>query len=97
MNEVEWIPVHGLATDLTWAKERSTVALANYVLHTPAEAAQVARLGAHQIVSCPDSSSSEEDEAWHPKPQTTDTEPKWEESEDGARQTDPEEQAEPDR
>ena len=35
---------------------------------------------------------------WHPEPQTTDTEPEWEEeSEDRARQTDPEEEAEPDR
>ena len=98
MNEAEWIPVCGLANDLTWAEERSTVALANYVLHALAEAAQIARLGACRIVSCLDSSSSEEDEARHPEPQTTDTEPEWEkESEDGARQTDPEEKAEPDR
>ena len=46
MNEADWIPVHRLANDLTWAKERSTVALANYVPCTPAEAAQMARLGA---------------------------------------------------
>ena len=47
MNEVEWIPVHGLANDLTWAEERSTVALVNYVPCAPAEVAQIARLGAH--------------------------------------------------
>ena len=35
---------------------------------------------------------------WHPELQTTDTEPEWEEeSEDRARQTDPEEEAEPNR
>ena len=97
MNEMEWIPVCGLTNDLTWAKERSTMALANYVLHAPAEASQIARLGAQQIVSCPDSSLSEEDEVQHPELQTTDTEPEWEEeNEDGARQTDPEEEVEPD-
>ena len=31
LNEAEWIPVRGLASDLSWGKERSTVALANYV------------------------------------------------------------------
>ena len=80
MNEVEWVPVHGLANDLTWAEERSAVALANYVLHIPAEAAWISRLRAHQIVSCPDNSStSEEEEMQHPDPQTTDTEPEHEE------------------
>ena len=99
MNEVEWVPVHSLANDLTWAKERSDVALANYVLCIPAEAARITRLGAHQIVSCPDdSSTSEEEEAWHPKLQTMNTEREWEEeSEDVARQTDPEAEVEPNR
>ena len=99
MNKAEWVPVHGLANDLTWAEERSTVALVNYVPCVPAKVAQIARLGAHQIVSCPDDSSmSEEEEAQHPEPQTMDTEPEWEEeSEDGARQTDPEEEVEPNR
>ena len=99
MNKAEWVPVCGLAIDLTWAKERSAVALVNYVPHIPAEAARITRLGVCQIVSWPnDSSTSEEEEAWHPKPQTMDTEPKREEgSEDGARQADPEEEAEPNR
>ena len=71
MNEAEWIPVLGLTNDLTWAEERSAVALANYVPHIPVEVARIARLGAHQIVSCPeDSSTSEEEEVQHPKPQT---------------------------
>ena len=47
MNKVEWIPLHGLTNDLTWAKERSTVALANCVPCTPAEVAWIAKLGAH--------------------------------------------------
>ena len=44
MNEAEWIPVCGLANDLTWAEERPTVALVNYVLHAQAEAAWIAKL-----------------------------------------------------
>ena len=99
MNEAEWIPVCSLTNDLTWAEERSAVALANYVPHIPAEVAWIARLGAHQIVSCTDDSSTlEEEEVQHPKLQTTDTEPEQgEESEDGARQTDHEEEVEPNR
>ena len=99
MNKAEWVPVCCLANDLTWAEEGSTVALVNYVPCVPAEVARIARLGACQIVSCPnDSSTSEEEEVWHPELQTTDTEPKWEEEgEDGARQTDPEEEPEPNR
>ena len=42
--EAEWVPVHGLANDLSWDEERSAVALANYVLHAPVEAVQIARL-----------------------------------------------------
>ena len=62
LNEVEWLPVHGLANDISWAEERSAMALANYVLHTSAEAAQIARLRAGRVVSCPgnDSSTTEE-------------------------------------
>ena len=98
-NEAEWVPVHGLANDLTWAEERSTVVLENYVPCIPEEAAQIARLGAHRILSWPDdSSTSGEEEAQHPELWTMDTEPEWgEESEEGARQTDPEEEVEPNR
>ena len=103
MNEAEWVPVCGLANDLSWAKERSAVALVNYVLCIPAEAAQITRLRASRIVSCPgnDSSTSvEEEEAWHSDTQgtnpPTDTDPKLgDESEDGVgRQTDPEDAVE---
>ena len=100
MNKTEWVPVRGLANDLTWARERSAVTLANYVLHIQAEVAQIARLGTSQIVSCPseDSTSEEEEEVRHPDPPTTDTDPEQEEeSEDGAGLTDLEEEAEPNR
>ena len=97
MNEVEWVPVCSLANDISWAEERSAVALANYVPHIPAEAAQITRLGASRMVRCPSddsSTSAEEEEAQHPDVQTTDTDPKPEdESEDGAGQTDPEDAA----
>ena len=66
--------LHGLASDLSWAKERSAVALANYVPCIPAEAAWIARLRASRIVSCPGddfSTSVEEEEAWHSDTQST--------------------------
>ena len=98
-NEAEWVPAHGLTNDLTWAKERSAIALANYVPCIPDEAARIARLGACQLVSWPDDSSTSEEEenTWDSKPPTTDTEEWGEESEDGARQTDLEEGVEPNR
>ena len=68
LNEAEWVPAHGLGNDLSWAEERLAVALANYVPHAPVEAAQIARLGAGRIVSCPSDNSStsvEEEEVWH--------------------------------
>ena len=45
-DEVEWVPTRGLANDLTWAEERSTVALANYVPCVSQEVARIASLGA---------------------------------------------------
>ena len=97
MNEAEWVPVCGLANDLSWAKGRSAVALANYVPHVPAKAARIARLGASRIVSCPGKdSTSEEEEAWHPDLPTMDTDSE-REDESEARQTDPEEEVEPNR
>ena len=45
LNKAEWVPAHDLAKDLSWAEERSAVALANYVLCAQAEVAQIARLG----------------------------------------------------
>ena len=62
--EAEWVPEPGLANDLSWAEERSAVALASYVPHVPAEVAWIARLRASRIVSYPgdDSSTSAEEE-----------------------------------
>ena len=106
MNEAEWVPMCGLANDLSWVEERSAMALVNYVLRVPAEAARIARLRASRIVSCPgnDSSTSvEEEEVWHSVTQSTnppmDTDPEvGDDSEDGAGgQTDLEDAAERNR
>ena len=99
-DEVEWVPVRGLANDLTWAEERSAMALANYVPHVSQEAAWIARLGACQLVSLPaDSSTSEEEEEEEdrdPELPITNTEPEQgEENEEGTRQTDQEDEQEP--
>ena len=90
MNEAEWVPVCGLANDLSWAEEKSAVALANYVLHAIAEVARTTRLRAGRIVSCPSddsSTSTEEEEVRHSDTQSTnpptDTDPEaGDESED---------------
>ena len=58
LNEAEWVSAHGLANDLSWAEERSAVTLANYVLHTSAEVAWIARLGTGRVVNCPSDDSS---------------------------------------
>ena len=106
LNEAKWVPVCGLANDLSWAEERSAVALANYVLRVPAEVAQIARLGASRIVSCPSndsSTSAEEEEVWHSDTQSTKpptyTDPEvGDESEDRVGgQTDPEDAVERNR
>ena len=77
------------------------MALANYVPRIPEEAARIVRLGACRLVSWPTKSSmseEQEEEEQDPEPPTTDTELEWgEESEDGARQMDLEEEWEPDR
>ena len=97
MNEAEWVPVRGLANDLSWAEERSAVVLANCVPHVPAE---VAWLGASWVVSCPsDNPSTSVEEVWHSDTQSTnpptDTNPEpGDESEDVARQTDTEDAVE---
>ena len=75
-NEAEWVPACGLANDLTWAGERSAVALANYVLCIHEEAARIMRLGACHLVSWPNdspTSEEEEEEVPDPEPPTTDT------------------------
>ena len=58
LNEAEWVPVRGLANDLSWAKERSAMALANYVPHAPVEVVWIARLRAGRVISCSGDDSS---------------------------------------
>ena len=48
-NEPEWVLARGLA-NLTPGRERSAIALANYVLQVTREVVQIARLGASQVV-----------------------------------------------
>ena len=69
LNEAEWIPMRGLANDLSWAKERSVVALANYVPCALKETERIARLRVGRVVSCPSNDSSMmsmdgEEESW---------------------------------
>ena len=44
LNEAEWVPARGLANNLSWAKERSAMAVANYVPCASVEAAWFTRL-----------------------------------------------------
>ena len=68
LNEAEWVPVCSLANNLSWAEERSVVALANYVPCTSVEAAWIAKLGVGRVTSCPNDNSSkmskEGEELW---------------------------------
>ena len=61
-DEVEWVPAHSIANDLSWVEERSAVALANFVPCVHQEAAHIAELMACCLVSWPNDSSSEKDE-----------------------------------
>ena len=58
LNEAEWVPAHSLANDLSWAKERSAMALANYVPCASVEVAWITRLRAGRVMSCPGNDSS---------------------------------------
>ena len=61
-DEVEWVPMCGIANNLSWAEEKSAVALANYVPRISQEGACIVRLRAHCLVSWPNDSSSVEEE-----------------------------------
>ena len=61
-DEVEWVPMCGVANDLSWAEEKSAVALANYAPRVSQEGSRIARPRAHCLVSWPDDSSSQEEE-----------------------------------
>ena len=68
LNEAEWVPMCGLANNLSWAEERSVVALANYVPCALGELERKASLRVGRVMSClgDDSSmtSMEGEESW---------------------------------
>ena len=61
-DEAEWVPTCGVTNDLSWAEEKSAVALANYVPRVPQEAYRITELGAHCLMGWPNNSSSEEED-----------------------------------
>ena len=61
-DDAEWVPTNGIVNDLSWAEEKSAVALANYVPHISQEVARIAGLGTRCLMSWPDDSSSEEED-----------------------------------
>ena len=61
-DEAEWVPARGVANNLSWAEERSAVALANYVPCILHKVDHITELGAHRLVGWPDDSSSEEED-----------------------------------
>ena len=69
LNEAEWIPMRGLANDLSWGEERSAVALANYIPRVQREGKRIARLRVSRVVSSlgddtSTTSMEEEKESW---------------------------------
>ena len=61
-DEAEWVPTRSVANDLSWVEERSPVVLVNYVPCIPQEAARIAGLRAHCLMSWTNDSSSEEED-----------------------------------
>ena len=61
-DEVEWVPAHGAANNLSWVEERMAVALANFVPHISQEVDRIAELGTCHLAWTDDSSSEEEGE-----------------------------------
>ena len=61
-DKVEWVPACGTTNDLSWAEERSAMALANFMPHAPQEMARIAGLGTHHLMSWLDNSSSDEED-----------------------------------
>ena len=60
MDEVEWVPAHGVTNNLSWVEERMAAALANFVPHTPHEADHIEELGTSCLLAWTDDSSLEE-------------------------------------
>ena len=73
INEVEWIPMRGLANDLSWGEERSMVALANYIPHAQKEKRRIARLRVRRVVSSLDNDMSTTSMEEEEKSQFSDT------------------------
>ena len=91
-DEAEWVPTCGITNNLSWAEERSAVALVNFVPRIPQEVAHIARLGACCLVIWPNNSSSEEEDDGQVEEEDGQVEEdEWEEEEDP---TDMEEQGE---
>ena len=61
-DEVEWVPICGIANDLSWVEEKSAMALVNYVPCISQDVAHIAGLGTRCLMSWPDDSSLEEEE-----------------------------------
>ena len=61
-DEVEWVPICDIANDLSHGKERSVVALANFVPCIPHKADHITELGARHLVGWSNDSSSEEED-----------------------------------
>ena len=61
-DEVEWVPACRVIKDLSWAEERSAVALANYMPCVPQETDRIAELRACHLLGWLDDSSSEEED-----------------------------------
>ena len=61
-DEVEWVPAHGVANNLSEAEKRMAVAFANFFPHTDQEANRIAELGTRHLAWTGDSSSEEEGE-----------------------------------
>ena len=61
-DEVEWVPAHGVANNLSWVEERMAVMLVNFVPCIPQEADHITELGAHCLLGWADDSPLEEDD-----------------------------------
>ena len=60
-DEAEWVPACSIVNNLSWAEEKSAVALANYVPCISQEVAHIAGLRTCHLVSWSNNSSSEEE------------------------------------
>ena len=78
-DEAEWVPACGITNDLSWAEERSVVALVNFVPRIPQEADCIVELRTHCLLGWSNDSSSEKED--DEQMQEEDGEPKGDEAE----------------